>query len=117
MAPSVPPGTTPLESLGAELFILTAEFLTKFKVRCERLARKTHTLLMTPNRTQSKKLSCCKQKNRTKGQLSSKCLFGVFNSPKKRKKQFDLRYHSSKVEFFVGFLGELKILKRHFEIN
>ena len=31
--------------------------------------------------------------------------------------QFDYRYHSSKVEFFVRFLGELKIPKRHFEIN
>ena len=38
-----------------------------------------------------------------KGQLISKCLFGVFNSPKK---QFDLRYHSSKVEFFYPFFWE-----------
>ena len=53
----------------------------------------------------------------TKGQLISKCLFGAFNSPKNEQKQFDLRYHSSKVEFFVRFLGELKITKRHFEIN
>jgi hypothetical protein len=46
----------------------------------------------------------------------AKCLFGVFNSPKNEHKQFDLRYHSSKVEF-VQFFGELKIPKRHFEIN
>ena len=32
-----------------------------------------------------------------KGQLISKCLFGVFNSSKKQTKQFNLRYHSSKV--------------------
>jgi hypothetical protein len=31
---------------------------------------------------------------KTKGHLISKCLFGVFNSPKKQTKQFDLRYHS-----------------------
>ena len=54
--------------------------------------------------------------HRIKGQLISKCLFGVINSSKKRTKTI-LRYHSSKVEFFVRFLGELKIPKRHFEIN
>ena len=37
--------------------------------------------------------------------------------PKNERKQFDLRYHSSKVEFFRWFLGELKVPKRHFEIN
>ena len=60
--------------------------------------------------------SNCKPLN-VKGQLISKCLFGVFNSLKNERKQFDLRYHSSKVEFFGSFLGELKIPKRHFEIN
>ena len=29
----------------------------------------------------------------------------------------NLRYHSSKVQFFIRFLGELKMPKRHFEIN
>ena len=42
-----------------------------------------------------------------KGQLISKCLFGIFNSPKKRTKTF----------FFSSFLGELKIPNWHFEIN
>ena len=42
---------------------------------------------------------------------------GVFNSYKNERKQFDLRYHSIKVDFFVHFLGELKRPKRHFEIN
>ena len=37
--------------------------------------------------------------------------------PNNEWKQFDLRYHSSKVEFFVRFLAEWKISKRHFEIN
>ena len=38
-----------------------------------------------------------------KGQLCSKCLFGVFYSPKKtQRKQFNLSYHSSKV-IFLGF--------------
>ena len=41
-----------------------------------------------------------KSKLNAKGQLISKCLFGVFNSPKNKQKQFDLRHHSSKVEFF-----------------
>ena len=42
----------------------------------------------------------------TKGQLISKRLFGVFNVfQKTKKKQVDLRYHSSKVEF-VRFLEE-----------
>ena len=36
--------------------------------------------------------------------------------PINERKQFDLRYHSSKV-FYVRFLGELKIPKRHFKIN
>ena len=53
-----------------------------------------------------------------KGQLISKCLFFVSSIlPKNERKQFDLWYHSSKVELFVRFLGELKIPKRHFEIN
>ena len=53
----------------------------------------------------------------TKGQLVSKCLFVVFNSPKKQTKKIALRYHGSKLNFFVCLLGELKIPKRHFEIN
>ena len=43
-----------------------------------------------------------------KGQLISKCLFGVFNSPKKERKQFNLGYHSSKVEFFWSFFGRIE---------
>ena len=37
--------------------------------------------------------------------------------PKNKRKQFDLRYHNSNIEFFVPFWRELKIPKRHFEIN
>ena len=48
--------------------------------------------------------------NGTKGQLISKCLFGIFNSPKKRTKKFD--FTTTMVPQV-----ELKIPKRHFEIN
>ena len=52
-----------------------------------------------------------------KGQLISKCIFVVFNSPKKRIKKFDFTTMVPQVEiFFVHFLGELKTQKRHFEI-
>ena len=50
----------------------------------------------------------------------SKCLFDVFNFPKKRTKTSrpEVRqYHSSKVEFFRSFFGGLRILKSSFEIN
>ena len=44
----------------------------------------------------------------TKGQLISKCLFGVFNSSKKTEwKQLDLRYHSS----FCSFFGRIEDTK------
>ena len=54
----------------------------------------------------------------TKGRLTS-CL--VSSLPKKNeRRQFDLRYYSRivvKSNFFVQFLGELEIPKRHFETN
>ena len=51
----------------------------------------------------------------TKGQLISKCLFGVFNSSKKRTKTIllEVLYYGVVVCFFEG----LKIPKRRFEIN
>ena len=52
-----------------------------------------------------------------KGQLISKVLFGVFNSPKKRTKNVCPSRLGQKFEFSSSFLGELKTLKRHFEIN
>ena len=57
----------------------------------------------------------------TKGQLISKCLFGIFNSPKtKRRKKFDfitmIPVTSSQI-VFVRFLEELKTPKRLFEIK
>ena len=53
-----------------------------------------------------------------KGQLISKCLFGIFNSPNKQTKKFDLTtMDTSSRIVFVLFLGELKTPKRHFEIN
>ena len=54
-----------------------------------------------------------------KGQLISKCLFGIFDSPKKSKENkidFTTNGTSSRI-VFVRFLGELKTPKRHFEIN
>ena len=53
-------------------------------------------------------------RHKGKGQLISKCLFGVFNSPNKRTKTIRLVIQSN---FFVRYLGELKIPKRHFKIN
>ena len=47
-----------------------------------------------------------------KGQLIWKCLFGAFNSPKNEQKQFDLRYHSSKVKSFRSFFGRIEDTKK-----
>ena len=47
----------------------------------------------------------------SKGQLISKCLFGVFNSPKNERKHFDLRYHSSN---FCSFFGRIEDTKNTF---
>ena len=47
-----------------------------------------------------------------KGQLISKGFFAILNSSKKRTKQFNFRYHSSKVEFLgslFGRIGDTKI--------
>ena len=55
-----------------------------------------------------------------KGQLISKCLFGIFNSPKKQTKNLNFTtvvpQGSSRI-VFVHFLVELKTPKRHFDIN
>ena len=52
----------------------------------------------------------------TKGQLISKCLFGIFNSPKNEQKNSTLLIWYLKSNCF-RFLGELKAPKRYFEIN
>ena len=53
-----------------------------------------------------------------KGQLISKCLFGVFNlSQNMNENKSTWGITVEKSNFFVCFLGELKIPKRHFEIN
>ena len=42
-----------------------------------------------------------------KGQFISKCLFWVYQfPPKNERKQVNLRFHSSKVEFIRSFFGE-----------
>ena len=64
-----------------------------------------------------------------KGQLISKCRFGVFKSPKKPMKFFPESLPSLKGgqikkghlipllgKIFVGFLGDLKTPKGHFEL-
>jgi hypothetical protein len=52
----------------------------------------------------------------TKGQLISKCLFGVFTSPKKQTKKFDFTAMVPQVELFLFvFLGELKTQKKTFQ--
>ena len=54
----------------------------------------------------------------TKGQLISKCIFGIFNSSKKRVKKIRLYYYGASTRIvFVRFLGGMKIPKIHFEIN
>ena len=53
-----------------------------------------------------------------KGQLILKCLFGIFNSPKKTNEWIRLYYYgAASCTIFVCFLGELKTPKRHFEIK
>ena len=53
-----------------------------------------------------------------KGQINFKVSFWCHQFlPKTERKQVDLRYHSSKSNFFVRFLGELRIPKSPFEIN
>ena len=54
-----------------------------------------------------------KRRKKTKGQLILKCLFGVFNFfQKKERKQVDLLYHSSRVEFVRYFFGRNIDLKK-----
>ena len=53
-----------------------------------------------------------------KGQLISKCIFGILNSPKKWTKKLNFTTMVPQVKLFLFFfLGELKTPKRHFEIN
>ena len=52
-----------------------------------------------------------------KGQLISKCLFGIFNFPKKRTKKFNFTTMVPQVELFSFIFGRIEIPKRHFEIN
>ena len=51
-----------------------------------------------------------------KGQLISKCLFGIFNSPKKRTKKFDFNtyYGTSSQIVFVHF-GRIEDTKKTFQ--
>ena len=56
-----------------------------------------------------------------KGQLKSKAIHGILDSPKKNeRKRFDLMYHSSNKSifflFFIGFFGEVRKTKIAFKI-
>ena len=54
----------------------------------------------------------------TQGQLISKGLFGILNSPKKRTKKIDFTTMIPQVDLFLFvFWEKLKTPKRHFEIN
>ena len=53
----------------------------------------------------------------TKGQVIAKFLFGVFNPPQNKQNNLTWGTVVVKLNFFVRFLGELKVLKRHFEIS
>ena len=55
----------------------------------------------------------------SKGQLISKCLFGILHKlPKIQTKKFNLPTMVPQVELFsFVFLEELKTPKRHFEVN
>ena len=61
---------------------------------------------------------CKKIEKAFKGQLISKCLFGIFNSPKKQSKKFDFTCYL-KSNCFRSFFWriEVKTPKRYFEIN
>ena len=76
----------------------------------------THSLLLTLNTIAYNTcviLKWNKQINsEAKGQLISKCLFGIFNSPKKWTKKIRLYYYGTSSRIvFVHFLGELKTPK------
>ena len=49
-----------------------------------------------------------------KGQLISKCLFGIFNSPKKRTKKFNFTTMVPQVDFFCSFFGRIEDTKKAF---
>ena len=65
-----------------------------------------------------KKSSLIREYNAVKGQLISKCLFGVFKFFQKMNENNSTGGTIVvRSDFFVGFLEESKIPKRHFEIN
>ena len=54
----------------------------------------------------------------SKGQIISKVLFGIINSPKKTNKKNRLNYYDTSVDMFsFVFWEKLKPSKRHFGIN
>ena len=49
--------------------------------------------------------------------MISKCLVVSSILPKNKRNQFDLRYHSSKVDFFCLFFGRIEDTKKTFQNN
>ena len=47
-----------------------------------------------------------------KGQLITKCLFGIFNPPKKTDEKGQPYYSGTPIKLFRSFLGELKTPKK-----
>ena len=52
---------------------------------------------------------------RVKGQLISKCIFGVFNLSKNERKQ--VTWSTIVVEFFCSFFGKIEDIKKFLKIN
>ena len=52
--------------------------------------------------------------SQTKGQLISKCLFGIINSPKKQQKFRPLQCYL-KLNCFCSFFGRIEDIKRTFQ--
>ena len=50
----------------------------------------------------------------SKGQLISKCLFGIFNSPKKQTEKFDFSTMVPQVDCFRPFFGRIEDTKKTF---
>ena len=74
-------------------------------------SRRTIDLLVTINKDLDLELVLAinymlPKSGNTKGQLISKCLFGIFNSPKKRMKKFDFTTMVPQVELFLFVFWE-----------
>ena len=89
--------------------ITELSWANEWKTECSSKPRPSFTLLILE--------SCVLLEWTIKGQLISKCLFGVFNfSQKTNKNKSTWGITVFKSNFFVRFLGELRLAKSPFEI-